>query len=127
MAGGGPRLDRPARASNDLTVGERAVGLELRLVTGVEPRRLADIERTRGAMGSFGENDGAGRGLEPRHRGGMIAMGVGDENVGDGFPANGLEKRGDMRGIERPGIDDGDLSAADDIGDGPLEREWPGI
>ena len=54
-------------------------------------------------------------------------MGVSDENMGDGFSAHRIEKGGDMRLVERTGIDDRDLTAADDIGHGPLEREWSGI
>ena len=44
---------RPAVAGDDLAVGERAVGLEVGVVAGVEARRLADIERPRGAMRPF--------------------------------------------------------------------------
>src|SRR5262249_60595845 len=43
------------------------------------------------------------------------------------YRAYGIEKRCDVRLDNRSRIDDGHLPAADDIGDGPLEREWPGI
>ena len=127
MAGRRDRLDRPARARDDFAISKRAVGTEIGVVARVQSRGLTDIERARGTMCAFGEDHGAGCGFDPRHGGGMVAMGVGNENVGDGFPAHGIEQRGDMRLVEWTGIDDGDLPAAHDIGDGPLEREWPGI
>src|SRR5215467_8571398 len=45
---------------------------------------------------------------------------------------NSVSLLASMRGaspicIARAGIDDGDLTSADDVGHGPLEREWPGI
>ena len=49
----------------------------------------------------------------------MVAVGVGHENMGDGLALHGIEQGGDMRLVERAGIDDGDLPAADDVGDRP--------
>jgi hypothetical protein len=57
----------------------------------------------------------------------MIAMGVGYEDMSDGFPAHGVEKGIDVSVVKWTGIDDGDLTSADDIGHSSLEREWPGI
>ena len=51
-------------AGDDLAVGERAVGPELGIVAGIEPRRLADIERTRGAVRPFGKHQRTGRRLD---------------------------------------------------------------
>ena len=50
-------------------------------------------------------------------------MGVGHENMGDGFAADRIEQGCDMRLIERTGVDDGNLAFADDIGQRSLERE----
>ena len=49
------------------------------------------------------------------------------EDMGDGFSAHRIEQGRDMRLVERTGIDDRDVAAADDIGQGPLEREWTRI
>jgi hypothetical protein len=57
----------------------------------------------------------------------MIAMGVGDENMRHRFAAHGVEQRLDVGVIRRAGIDDGDLSAPDDVAHGTLERERAGI
>ncbi len=46
---------RPAVAGDDLAVGERVVGPEVGVAAGVEPWPLADIERTRAAVRSFGK------------------------------------------------------------------------
>ena len=51
-----------------------------------------------------------------RHRRRMIAVGVGDEDMGHGLAAHGVEQRGDVGLVERPRIDDRDLAAADDVG-----------
>ena len=127
VAGRRDRLDGEAPAGNDLAVGQRAIGPELGVVAGIEARRLADIEGTRGAVRSFGQNQGPGRRLDPGDRGGMIAVSVRHENMGDGFTAHGVEQGGDVRLVERPGIDDRDLAAADDVGHRSFEREWSGI
>ena len=85
------------------------------------------FEGTRGAVRSFGQNQGPGRRLDPGDRGGMIAVSVRHENMGDGFTAHGVEQGGDVRLVERPGIDDRDLAAADDVGHRSFEREWSGV
>ena len=123
VAGRGDRLDGPASAGDHLAVGQRAVGLELGIVAGVEARRLADIERSRGAMRPFGEHHGPGRRLDSRHRGGMIPMRMRHEDMGDGFPAYRIEQGRNVRLVERTGIDDRNVALADDVGQGPLERE----
>ena len=50
-------------------------------------------------------------------------MGVVHETVGDGLATHGIEQRRNVRLVERTGIDDGDLTATDNIGDRPSERE----
>ena len=57
----------------------------------------------------------------------MVAMGVSDKDVRDGFAAHGIEQRRDMRFVERTGIDDGDAVSPDDVRHRALERERPGI
>ena len=80
-----------------------------------------------GAVRALGVNRRAGRRLDLGHGRRMIAVGMGDENVGDGFAAHGVEQRGDMGVVVRPGIDDRDLAAADDVAHRALEGERAGI
>jgi len=97
------------------------------VVARVHARRLAGMEGARRAVRAFGEDQSAGCRLDPRDRWRMVAMGMGHEDMGDGFPAHGVEKGRDVRFIERAGVDDRDPAATDDVGHRPLEREWPGI
>ena len=53
----------------------------------------------------------------------MVAVGVGDEYVGNGLAAHGLEQSGDMGVVVRPRIEDRDFAAADDVAHRTLERE----
>ena len=57
----------------------------------------------------------------------MIAMGVGDEDRRHRLIAHGVEQRTDVALVGRPGIDDGDLAAADDVAHRALEGERPRI
>ena len=57
----------------------------------------------------------------------MVPMGMRHEDMGDGFAAHRIEQGCDMRLVERTGIDDGNLAAADDIGHRSLERERAGL
>ena len=66
---------------------------------------------------------GAGRGLDLGHGRRMVAMGVGDKNVGDGLAAHGVEQRRDVRVVVRTRIEDRDFAAADDVADRALEGE----
>ena len=68
VAGRRDRLDGPAVAAHDLAVGERAIGPEIRVVARLHARRLAGMERTRGAVRAFGIDGRAGRGLDRRAR-----------------------------------------------------------
>ena len=81
------------------------------------------MERARGPMRPFPQRLRAGCRLDRRHRGGMVAVGVGDEDMRHGFAAYGVEERRDVGGVVRTGIDDGDLAAADDVAHRALEGE----
>src|SRR5437588_4742870 len=78
-------------------------------------------------MRSFRQDESAGGGLDARYCRRVIAMGVSDKNVGDGFAPHGGKERGYMRLVERSRIDDGDVTAADDIGHRAGDRERSGI
>ena len=81
------------------------------------------MERARRPMRSLRENHGAGRRLDACRRRRMVAVRVGHKNVRHSFAAHRIEQRRDVVVVERAGIDDGDMSAADDVGERPLERE----
>ena len=91
---------------------------------------LADMKRPSQPMRPLRVDCGAGRRLDLGHRGRMIAMGVGDENMGDGLAAHRVEQRRDMGVVVGAGIEDRHLAAADDVADRALEGErardcWP--
>ena len=121
------RFQRPAVARHHLAVGERDVGAEIEVGGRIEPSRLADLERPRQPVRTLGEHLGAGRRFDFGHRGRMIAMGMGDENMGDGFAAHGVKQRADMRIVVGAGIENRDFAAADDVAHRALERERAGI
>ena len=127
VAGRRHRFERPAVAAHRLAVGERHVGTEIHVGGGVEPARLADMKRPRQPVRALRINLGAGRGFDFGHRRRMVAMGVGDENVGDGLAAHGVKQRGDMGVVVGPGIEDRDFAAADDVAHRALEGERAGI
>ena len=57
----------------------------------------------------------------------MVAMRVGDEDVRDRLVADRIEDRLRVRLVVGAGVDDRDLSASDDVGDGAGEGERAGI
>ena len=69
----------------------------------------------------------AGRRGEPADAAAMVAMGVGDEDVGDGLVRRRRQQRPDMRLVVRSRIDDGDVAGADDVAVGAGEGEGAGI
>ena len=102
VPGRGDRLQRPAVAVDDVAVLEHAVGPEVHVAGGIERSHVAaDVERARRAMRPLAVGRRAGRGLDPRRRRRMVAMGVGDEDVRHRLAAHGIEQRRDMRLVER--------------------------
>ncbi len=99
----------PAGAGDDVAVRQHGVGTEIKIAARLEPADLAGMQRPRSPVRTFGEHRRAGRRLDRRHGGRMVAMGVGDEDVGDGLAANGTEQSRDVPRVVRPGIDDGDV------------------
>ena len=87
------RLERPAVAGRPPRR-RRARGRARKSVSleASSPRRLADMQRTRGAMRTFGQHQRAGRRLDRGHAGRMVAMGVGDEDVRHGLAAHRVEQ-----------------------------------
>ena len=96
---------RPAVAAHHLAVGERAIGPEVRVVRRLHARRLAGMERTRGAVRAFGIAPVAPvAALIAGTRGRMVAMRMGDEDVRHGLAAHRIEQRRDVA-PDRPGPD----------------------
>jgi hypothetical protein len=85
------------------------------------------MQRPRQPVRALRVNLGPGRRFDFRHRRRMVAMGVGDENMGDGLAAHGVKQRGDMGVVVGPGIEDRDFAAADDVAHRAFEGERAGI
>ena len=121
------RLDGPAVALDDLTILQTLIRHEGHVARGIERFVFTDVERPRMTVRPFGQHDGAGGCFQRRRVRRMIAMGVRDENMRDGFTLHRIENGGDVGGVFRAGIDNRDLAAPDDVAVGALEREWTGI
>jgi len=52
----------------------------------------------------------------------MVAMRMGNKNVGHGFAAHGVEQCRDMGGVVGARVDNRYLPAADNVTDGPFKR-----
>src|SRR5215468_4187794 len=127
MSGCRDGFESPAVTCHNVAVSERSVGAELPVTAGIKARGLVEMELSRGAMGTFPEGQRPRRGLDTRRRRRMIAMSMGDEDVGYGLALNGVEKRFDVRLVERAGIDHSDTIPADNVADRALEGERPWI
>ena len=127
VAGRRHRFDAPAIAGDHLAVLERDVGAEVAIAAPLERVVLADMQRPRRPVRAFRIDCGAGMRLDGRHRGRMIAMRMGDENMRHRLVAYGIEQRADMGGIVGAGIDDGDLAPADDVAERAFEGERSGV
>src|SRR5262245_36662584 len=106
-----------ALTAHNLTVSQPAVRHELEVAAGVEPLGFADVERACRPMWPFRKHERTCCCLDRPHRGRMIAVGMGYENVGDGLAAHRSEQRIDVGRIVRSGIDDRDLTSANDVTD----------
>ena len=123
VAGRRHRFQRPAVAAHHLAVGKRDIGTEIHVGRRIEPTGLADMQRTGQPVRPLRVDCRAGRRLDLRHRRRMIAMSVGDENMGDGLVAHGIEQRSDMGVVIGAGIEDRHFAAADDVAHRALEGE----
>ena len=117
----------PTVAAYHFAVGERHVRTEIHVGGGIEPSRLADMQRAGQPVRPLRENFGAGRRLDLGHRRRMVAMSVGDEDVRHRLAAHRVEQRRDMGIVVGAGIEDRHLAATDDVADRALERERAGI
>src|ERR1043166_4494140 len=74
-------------------------------------------------MRTFGIDGGTGCRLDARRIRRMIAVGMGDEDMGHGLAAHGVEQCRRMRLAVRTGIDDRNLATPYDVADCPGKGE----
>src|SRR5207245_4293151 len=110
-------LDTPALAGNPIAVPQRHIGNKVP-VTPLLDRGLAAL-----ASGMRAETPGrsTSRGLERRGRGRVVAMGVGDQDMGDPLAREAGEQSLDVLGEIGAGVDHPDLAAADNVGSSAAE------
>ena len=101
VAGRRDGFEREAVAAHHLAVGERLVGAEIGVVAGVEARRLADMQRPRRPVRSLAIGPGAGQRLDARRAGRVVAVGMRDDDMGDGLVAHRVEQRLDVARVVR--------------------------
>ena len=119
------RLDgslAPAGAGDRIRVPHLPVRGEGAVGGGVEHPLLARAKRAGRAVRTAADDPGAGRGLQRRHCGRMVAMGVGHHDMAHRLAVDRGQQACHVPRIVRPGVDDGDRPAADDVTAGTGER-----
>ena len=128
VPGRGDRLERPAGAVDDVAVREHAVGPEIHVAGGIERSHVvADIERTRRAMRPLAEVGAPVAALIRAAAGEWSRWVWVTKMCVTVSPRTASSSAAMCALIERPGIDDRDAAAADDVAHRPLERERPRI
>ncbi len=121
MAWGVDRGQAPVPALDGGAVRERHVGAE-----GMVAALPALVRRRHVRAEAVGTR--AGCGLQRRDAGRVVAMGVGDEDMGDPLAFRGAQDRREVVGILGPRVEHGDGAAgADDPGVGAAPGEGAGI
>ena len=123
MPGGRHRFQRPAGTFDGVAVLDLDIRPEIAVGTGFRIVLLALEARPRGAVRPLGIDRRAGRSLDPRGVRRVVVVGMGDQDMGHGLAAHGIQQRFRMRFVVRPRIDDRDLAAADDVTDRAGEGE----
>ncbi len=122
MVGEMPRrmddIDGPAIAEDDIVILQRDIGHEIHIAAF-----LHAAARLAAAMGAEAVCFCAGQLLQRLGRGGVIAMGMGDQDVGHHLALQRRHQRSDMRPVKRARVDDRDFPLADDIGAGAVKGE----
>ena len=91
------------------------------------PEGLVRLRAALGGAAAETHRLGPGGGEQRRHAVGVVAVGMGDEDVGEPPLPDVFEDGLQVRGILRAGIDQRQVVGADDIGVGALEGEGPGL
>ena len=121
VAGGLDGREAPSRPGDGIAVVHQLFRRIAGVGGSIEDALLARAEQPRGAVRPAADDPGAGRRLEQRHRRGMVAMCVGDDDMAHRLTADGGEQSLDMGGIVRARIDDRHGAAPDDISAGAGE------
>ena len=127
VAGRMEDFERPVRALDLVAVSDAHVGRKRmidelfagRHVSGLCPRPLTATAES--------EDRGTGGSRQSGCAVAMVAVGVGDDNVGDRASSGGGENGGAMGFVLRPRINDGEPCRADEIGIGAAKCERAGI
>ena len=123
VAGRGDRLHLPAVAGDERPVGERRVRHEIPIDSGIRQRRAF----RGGATAPAGMARRAGLSGKALDAAGVVAMGVGDQDVGHGLAGRRRHQRPKMGFVVGPRIDDGHPAGAQDVAVGAGEGERAGI
>src|SRR4051794_23346542 len=115
MSRSSDRFHGPAGALDDVPLREPTVGPELDIVARLEPCALADIELARGAMRPFPEHDRPRCRLDASSGRGVVAVGMGDEDMRHGLAAYCFQQGADVMLVEWTRIYDGNATATDDV------------
>ena len=111
VAGRRDRFQREAIPIDAFAVRERAVGDVGEIVRSVETLRCARARH----MGARADDRRARPRLQDRGAGGMVAVGMGDDDVANPLALDGREEGVDMGFVRRARIDDRDFAGADDV------------
>ncbi len=123
MAGGGDGLHLPAFAADQCPVRQGHIRHEIPVDAGVHFRRTG--RRPLAAPEAVARRPGRrGQALDVA---GMVAVGMGDQYVGDRLAGRGRHQRVEMGFVVRAGIDDGHPAAADDVAVGAGKGEGAGV
>lgn len=134
MAGRVDRPELPTFALHICAIAKRHVRTEIRVdaFAATDPAALGQCghgRRTSGRRATEGEDGCAGFPGKPAGEGGMVEMGMGDEDMADPFAgAEGGEDRREMAAMLGPGVDHCDRTLANYVCVGAMQRHrrWIG-
>jgi len=119
--------DRPTVTIEAPSVGQGKVGNEV-LFHVLAARRAGALRAAIGDAPAKAHGFGAGGGEQRRHAVGVVAMGMGDDDVADPAPARGIKDGSQVRRLVGTRVDEADRpTVADQVGVGTLEGKVVGI
>src|ERR1044071_4881865 len=127
MTGRGDGLQAPSIAGHHVAISKFEIGIEFAVPASVKAWRFVEVELARSAMRPLTDAWRARCSIDAHRCGGVVAVSMRNQDVRDGFVANSIEQRIDMRLVKRPRVDDGNTIAADNITARSLEGERSGI
>src|SRR5262249_12824603 len=117
------RFERPTIAGDHLAIGEYGVGPKLAVTARLQPWSLPGVEWSRRTVWPLSKGSRPGRRLDASCRRRMVEVSVRGANVRYRVSTHGVEKRPDMRLVDRTRIDDRDAALAEDVAHCALEGE----